>query len=412
MEAILERCCGIDVHKKSLTACLLVGKLSEKPVETVRTFSTMTIDLLELQDWLVNEGCTRVAIESTGVYWKPVFNILEDSVTVILANASHIKHVAGRKTDVKDCQWIAQLLRCGLVEASFIPPLPIRELRELTRYRRQILGDLAAEKNRVQATLEDANIKLSSVATDIFGVSGQAILEELLNGNSDASEMAKLAKGRLRSKSKELEQALKGKMRDHHRFMILCRLSHIKCLYETIGDLDAQIDACMEPFRKECELLQEIPGVKKKTAESIIAEIGIDMSVFPTDAHLSSWAGMCPGSNESAGKRRSGRTTGGDTWLKTTLIEAGWAASRTKGSYFKGQFHRMSSRRGAKRAVVAVGHSILVASYHMLKDGCHYHELGENYFEKQNAERIKRQAVKRLQDMGYKVTLTPQEEAA
>ena len=412
MDAILECCCGIDVHKKSLTACLLTGTLSQKPKVTIKTFSTMTCDLLKLKDWLEREGCTHVAIESTGVYWKPVFNIIEESMTVVLANARDIKNVPGRKTDVKDCQWIAQLLRCGLVKASFIPPKPIRELRDLTRYRKKLIGQLSSEKNRVQKVLEDCNIKLSSVATDIFGVSGMLMINALLDGNGDAEEMAEMAKGCLRNKIKELKQALVGHVSDHHRFMIRQSLDHIRYLNSNIAGIDERIDQCMEPYRDELELLEEIPGVKKKAAESIIAEIGVDMSSFPSDAHLASWAGMSPGNNESAGKRRSGRTTHGNKWLRPTLVEAAWAASRTKGTYLKSRYHRLASRRGKKRAAVAVGHTILVVVYHILKHGYHYHELGEEYFDKLNKDTIQARLVKRLENMGHKVTLEPIPEAA
>ncbi len=407
MDAIIERCCGIDVHKESLTACLLSGSLSGKPKVSIKTFTTMTYGLLELKDWLEQEGCTHIAIESTGVYWKPVFNILEGSLTVVLANARDIKNVPGHKTDVKDCQWIAQLLRCGLIKASFIPPKPIRELRDLTRYRKQLIGDLSSEKNRVQKILEDANIKLSSVATDIFGVSGMAMLDALLAGNTDAAAMADLAKASLRKKLKELAQALVGRVSNHHRFMIRQSLDHIGYLTESIAVMDAQIDACMEPFREELELLEQIPGVKKKAAESIIAEIGVDMSCFPTHGHLASWAGMSPGNNESAGKRRSGKTTHGNRWLRSILMESAWAAARTKGSYFKARYYRLAARRGSKRASVAVGHTILVAIYHLLRDHSEYRELGEDYFERLNQESIRNRLINRLENMGHKVTLEP-----
>jgi len=295
MDAIIARCCGIDVHKQSLTACLLTGSLEGKPEITIKTFSTMTSDLLKLKDWLEKEGCTHVAIESTGVYWKPVFNLLEESIEVILANARDVKNVPGRKTDVKDCQWIAQLLRCGLIKPSFIPPVEIRDLRDLTRYRKKLIQDLTAEKNRVQKFLEDANIKLSSVATDIFGVSGRNIIDALLNSEATPAEMADLAKGRLRQKLSQLAEALNGGIRKHHRFMIEQSLQHIGYLSEAIAKLDLHIDACMAPYRREAELLDTIPGVKKKTIEAVIAEIGVDMEQFPSAGHLASWAGMSPG---------------------------------------------------------------------------------------------------------------------
>ena len=361
MDAIIERCCGIDVHKKSLTACLLVGSVTGKPEATIKTFSTMTSDLLKLKDWLEKEGCTHVAIESTGVYWKPVFNLLEDSVNVVLANAREIKNVPGRKTDVKDCQWIAQLLRCGLIKGSFIPPVEIRDLRDLTRYRRKLIQNLTAE----------------------------------------------MAKGRSRNKTSELVEALTGNVREHHRFMIEKSLQHIAFRTESLSGLDKQIDQSMEPFRQEEENLDTIPGVKKKTIESIIAEIGVNMDQFPSAAHLASWAGMAPGNNESAGKRRSGKTTHGNKHLQSTLVEAAHAASKSKGTYFKAQYHRLAGRRGKKRALVAVGHSILTIVYHMIKNNCTYIELAEDYFNKVNHQAVLKRQVKRLEKMGYKVSIEP-----
>lgn len=412
MDAILECCCGIDVHKKDLKACLLVGSLSQKPQVTIKSFTTMTDDLLKLRDWLEQEGCTQIAIESTGVYWKPVFNILEDSMTIILANARDIKNVPGRKTDIKDCQWIAQLLRCGLVKASFIPPKPIRDLRDLTRYRKKLTFQLSAEKNRVQKILEDCNIKLSSVATDIFGVSGMLMINALLDGNTNTTEMAELAKGTLRNKIKDLESALTGNVTDHHRFMIGQSLDYIRYLNHAISDMDNRIDSCIEPYRKEIELLEEIPGIEKKTAECIIAEIGVDMAQFPSAAHLSSWAGMSPGNNESAGKRRSGKTTHGNKWLGAALVEAAWSASKKKGSYLKSRYYRIASRRGKKRAAVAIGHTMLVVIYHMLKNGLHYAELGEEYFDRINKDKTRANLVKRLEKLGHKVILEPLPEVA
>jgi len=412
MDAIIERCCGIDVHKQSLTACLLAGSLEGKPEITIKTFSTMTNDLLQLKDWLEKAGCTHIAIESTGVYWKPVFNLLEESLEVVLVNARDVKNVPGRKTDVKDCQWLAQLLRCGLLKPSFIPEREIRELRDLTRYRRKLTQDLTAEKNRVQKVLEDANIKLSSVATDIFGVSGRIMMDALLNQETAPEQLAELAKGRLRNKIPELVEALTGNLRAHHRFMIEQSLQHIAFLTESIARLDVQIDKCMAPFRQVEANLKTIPGVKKKTAEGIVAEIGVEMEQFPTAAHLASWAGMAPGNNESAGKRRSGHTTHGDKWLRTTLVEAAWAASKSKGSYFKAQYHRLAGKRGKKRALVAVGHSILTIAYYMIKNNCAYKELGEDYFDQINHDAVLKRQVKRLEKLGYKVTLEPVPQAA
>jgi transposase len=412
MEVMLERCCGIDVHKSKLTACLLVGKPHGEVKKTIRTFSTMTNDLLILKDWLEAEGCTHIAIESTGVYWKPVFNILEDSLTVILANAREIKNVPGRKTDVKDCEWIADLLRFGLIRASFIPPKPIRELRDLTRYRTKLIQEMTSEKNRVQKVLEDANIKLSCVATDIFGVSGKEMINALLQANSTPEEIAELAKGRLRKKIPELVEALRGNVSDHHRYLIEMSLRHLESLGELIEDLDERIDKAMEPYREEQKLLMSITGVEKKSAESVIAEIGVDMGQFPSEAHLASWAGVCPGNNESAGKRKSGKTTKGDTWLERTLIQAAYAASKAKNTYLKDKYHRIAARRGKKRAAVAIAHKILSFAYHILLYRVPYRELGEAYLDKLNKEVLEKRLVKRLELLGNKVIIEPVLQAA
>lgn len=405
MQAIIERCCGIDVHKKTIVACLMVGKPNEEPKTTTRTFPTMTKDLLECRDWLESEGCTHVALESTGVYWKPVFNILEESMEIILANARHVKNVPGRKTDVKDCQWIAQLLRHGLLRGSFIPPKPIRELRDLTRYRQKLIQQRSSELNRIQKFLEDANIKLSSVVTDINGISAQKMIEHLIKNDLAPKEMADLAKGRLRNKLSELEKALEGKLTDHHRFMLGISLQVVDSLDQAIEELDKKIDQRMEPYQKESEKIQTIPGIKEKAAESIIAEIGVDMSRFPSDAHISSWAGVSPGNNESAGKHRSGRTTPGNKWLKATLTEAAWAASRTRGTYLKARFQRLASRRGKKRACLAVGHTILTMAYHIIKEQCVYRELGANFFDRLNEDRVVKRLTLRIMKLGYYVTV-------
>jgi len=412
MEVMIERCCGIDVHKSKLTACLLVGKPDGKAEKSIKTFSTMTSDLLALKDWLEAEGCTHVGIESTGVYWKPVFNIIEDSITVILANARDIKNVPGRKTDVKDCEWIADLLRFGLIRASFIPPKPIRELRDLTRYRTKLIGEMTSEKNRVQKVLEDANIKLSCVATDIFGTSGKEMLSALLQAESTPEEMAELAKGRLRKKIPALIEALRGNVSDHHRYLIEISLRHLESLGELIADLDERIDKAMEPYREEQELLMSITGVEKKSAESVIAEIGVDMSQFPSEGHLASWAGVCPGNNESAGKRKSGKTTKGDTWLQRTLIQVAHAASKAKNTYLKDKYHRIAARRGKKRAAMAVAHKILGFAYYVLRYRVPYHDLGEDYLDKLNKDVLEWKLIKRLEALGNKVTIEPVLQAA
>lgn len=405
MEAIIERCCGIDVHKKTITVCLMVGKSNEKPTVTIKTFTTMTRDLLACKDWLESEGCTHVALESTGVYWKPVFNILEDSMEIILANARHIKNVPGRKTDAKDCEWIAQLLRHGLIKASFIPPRPIRELRDLTRYRKKLIQQRSSELNRIQKFLEDANIKLSSVVSDITGVSAQDMIYHLIKQDMTPQEMAELARGRLRTKITELERALEGALREHHRLILTLSIQMIASYDQAIDKLDREIDARMKPYQKESERLQTIPGIKKRAAESIVAETGADMSRFPSDRHLSSWAGVSPGNNESAGKRKSGRSTQGNKWLKAVLTESAWSASRSKDSYLKARYQRLAARRGKKRAALALAHTTLIMAYHIIKEQRTYKELGADYFDRLNEQHILKRLTSRIQALGYKVDL-------
>lgn len=405
MEVIIERCAGIDVHKKTIAVCLMVGKPDKKPQKTIKTFSTMTQDLLACKDWLESEGCTHIAMESTGVYWKPIFNIFEESMEIILANARNIKNVPGRKTDVKDCEWIADLLRHGLIRASFIPPIEIRDLRDLVRFRRTLTQQRSSGLNRIHKFLEDANIKLSSVVTDINGISAQDIIHHLIKGDMTPQEMAELAKGRLRNKITDLEKALEGKIRDHHRTILQISIEMIASCDLAISKLDAEIDQRMQPFKEEMERLETIPGVQKKTAESIIAEIGVDMSHFPSDRHISSWAGVSPGNNESAGKRKSGKATQGNKNLKTTLSEAAWAASKTKGSYLKARFHRLAARRGKKRANIAIAHNILVTAYHIIKEQSTYKELGAEYFDHLNEEHIVKRLAYRIKALGYEVTI-------
>jgi transposase len=412
MEAIIERCCGIDVHKKTITVCLMIGAAGKTPSKTIKTFSTMTQDLLACRQWLVSEGCTHAVLESTGVYWKPLFNVLEEVIEVVLANARHIKNVPGRKTDVKDCEWLAQLLRHGLVRGSFIPPKPIRQLRDLTRYRQKLVQQRSSEINRLQKFLEDANIKLSAVVSDINGVSAQEMIGHLIADDMDPQQMAELAKGRLRNKLPELEKALEGYLSDHQRLLLKVSLQMIGSFDEAIAKLSQEIDVQMKPFESTAERLQTLPGVKKNAAERIIAEIGVDMSRFPSDAHLSSWAGISPGNNESAGKRYSGRITPGNKWLKTCLTEAAWAASRTKKTYLKARYHRLAARRGKKRAIVAVGHTILIMAYHIIKEQSTYKELGADYFERLNEQAIIRRLTSRIEKLGYQVELTKTAAAA
>ena len=369
MEIVYGRCAGIDVHKKSIKVCVLWPDASGKSQKEIRTFGTMTRNLLDLSDWLVSKGVTHVAMESTGVYWKPVFNILESHIEVLLVNARHIKTVPGRKTDVKDCEWIAQLLQHGLLKGSFVPPLPQRQLRELTRHRTQLISEQTRVANRIQKVLEDANIKLSSVATDILGVSGRDMLQSIIDGREDPKELAQLARKRLRSKIPELELALEGTLNDHHRFMLKMLWDHLMHLEELTSQLDVRIEEKMSPFQYAVQQLETVRGIKRRIAEVIIAEMGPDMSKFPSSGHAASWAGLCPGNNESAGKRKSGTTTKGNRWLRRSLSQAAWAASKTKDSYLSARYKRLARRRGKKRAIVAMSHTILVIAYHLLKEG-------------------------------------------
>jgi transposase len=346
-------------------------------------------------------------MESTGVYWKPVFNLLEGTCHVILVNAAHVKQVPGRKTDVKDCQWIAQLLQHGLLKASFIPPRPTRELRDLTRQRAQLVGERSAAANRLQKVLEDATIKLAGVASDVLGASGRDMLEALAAGRTDPEQLAGLARRRLRRKIPALRRALQGRVTDHHRFLLRMHRDHVTHLEGLIGRLSARIEEALAPFAEAGQRLQTIPGVSQRVAEAVLAEVGPDLAAFPSAAHLASWAGMCPGNNESAGKRRSGRTTKGNRWLKRSPVQAAWAASRTKGTYLAARYRRLAKRRGAKRALVAVGHTLLTIIYHVLRRGTTYTDLGPDYLDRLEPERRTRQLVKRLQALGHKVTLEP-----
>jgi transposase len=407
VDTLYPRCAGIDVHKNNVVVCVRCCDRPDKVFEAIRTFSTVTADLLALSDWLAEHGVTHAAMESTGVYWKPVFNILEGRVAVILVNAEHIKKVPGRKTDVKDCQWIAQLLQHGLLKASFVPPEPIRELRDLTRQRTQLIQERSAAANRIQKVLEDANIKLASVATDVLGVSGRDMLEALIAGETDPARLAELARKRLREKIPALRLALAGRVTEHHRFLLRMHLDHVAHLEELIGRLGGRIEGALAPFAEAEQRLQTIPGVSQRVAETVLAEIGPKMEQFPSADHLASWAGMCPGNNESAGKRRSSRITKGNRWLKRTLVQAAWAVSHTKGTYLAAQYRRLSKRRGCKRALVAVGHTLLVIIYHVLKRGTTYAELGADFLERLEPARLTRQLVKRLEALGHKVTLEP-----
>jgi transposase len=408
METLYPCCAGLDVHKDTIVVCVRRIGPGGRVRKQVRTFGTMTVHLLELVDWLVAEGVTHAAMESTGVYWKPPFNLLEGQVQVILVNAQHIKQVPGRKTDVRDCEWLAQLLQHGLLKASFVPPRPIRDLRDLTRQRTQLIRQAASVANRIQKVLEDANIKLGSVASDILGESGRDMLTALIVGETDPDKLADLARKRLRAKIPALRMALKGRVTDHHRFLLQLHLDQLQALEGLIGRLGARIEEALAPYAPALENLQTIPGVSQRVAETVLAEIGPQMEQFPTAAHLSSWAGICSGNDESAGKRRSGRTTKGSRWLRGMLVQSAWAASHTKDTYLAAQYRRLARRKGRKRALVAVAHTLLVIIYHMLKKGVPYDELGGDYLERLEPERLTRQLVRRLEQLGHTVRLEAQ----
>lgn len=405
MEVLYTRCCGLDIHKKSVVACLIITEPGQKPVKETRTFRTMTADLLALADWLSDMGCTHVAMESTGVYWRPIYNLMEGLFELLLVNAQHIKAVPGRQTDVKDADWIAELLRHGLLRGSFVPSRPQRQLRELTRHRTTLVQERARTINRMQNVLEDANIKLASVVTDIRGVSARSMLEALIAGERDLSVMAELARGRMRSKRAELEEALRGHFLPHHSFLLTEHLSHIDYLDEAIDRVSQAIEEHLADEQEAIALLDTIPGVSQRTAEILIAEIGTDMSRFPSAKHLASWAGMCPGHHESAGKRLSGKTRKGSRWLRQVLVEIAHVAAKTKETYLAAQYRRIAARRGKKRALVALGHTVLGIAYQLLTRQQPYHDLGVAYFDKLEQNRVKRRLVHRLERMGYEVVL-------
>jgi transposase len=406
METLIERGCGLDVHKRTVAACVRVPGSKGTREQHVRTFGTMAAELVALREWLKTHGVTHVAMESTGVYWKPVWYVLEEAFTCLLVNAAHVKQVPGRKTDVLDCAWIAQLLEHGLLRGSFVPPAPIRELRDLTRYRKSLIQEQTREANRLHKVLEDTGIKLASVATDILGVSGRAMLEALVRGTTDPAGLAELARGRLRAKLPALRQALAGRFRPHHAFLVSQLLAHLDYLDEAISTLSARLAELMAPFADELARLDTIPGVAQRTAEVVIAELGIDMDQFPSAGHAASWAGLCPGNNESAGKHRSGKSRKGNRWLRTALIEAAQAATRTDCA-LAAQYRRIMRHRGHKKAVVAVAHSILVVAYHLLSRQTTYRELGAGYFDRRHAERATRRAIQVLERQGYRVRLEP-----
>jgi transposase len=404
MQVVHEVCCGLDVHKKSVTACVLWASGRRRQT---RAFGTFTRELLELGDWLRACGVTHVAMESTGVYWKPVWNLLEGQFEVLLVNAQHIKAVPGRKTDQKDSEWIADLLQHGLLRASFVPPTPIRELRDVTRYRASLAQEINRIANRIQKVLEDANIKLASVATDTLGASGRAMLEAMVGGEEDSERLAEMAQGKLRNKIPELQEALQGRVSGHHRFLLRELLDHFYFVESKMRRIEQEVAERLGPFQSEVARLCTIPGVDQVTAWGLLAEIGLDMSQFPDAQHLASWAGLCPGSHESAGKRKSGKIRKGSLWLRRGLCQGAWAVSTKKNNYLSALYRRLAARRGSKRATIAVAHKLLVIAYYILRDGSCYRDLGPDYFDRLNPEGLRRRLTKRLEGLGFKVSLEP-----
>ena len=406
MRRVLERCAALDVHKKQVTVCARILGVGGEIEELIAEFSTMAGDLLALRDWLKQLGVTHVAMEATGVYWKAPYYALEDDFELLLVNAQHVKNLPGRKTDTKDAQWICQLLECGLLRGSFVPPKPIRELRDLTRYRKSLIKERQQEANRLHKVLEDAGVKLSCVASDVLGVSGRQMLDALVSGTRDPEVLADLARGQLRKKLPALKQALAGNFKPHHSLIVSHILAHLDYLDEAIGTLTTEVEQRLAPFAHKAENLSTINGVAARVSQVILAELGPDMSRFPTDRHAASWVAICPGNDESAGKRRSGRTRKGNPHLRTALIEAANAAARTKDTYPRAQYEQIKRRRGHRKAIVAVAHSILIASYHILKDDVPYHDLGGDYFTRRaDPERIAKRLVAQLERLGHTVTL-------
>jgi transposase len=404
MEVIAERCCGLDVHEGTVVACLLTGPASQQPKKEIRTFSSFTRDLQALRDWLLSEKCTHVAMESTGVYWMAPYAILEGHFRLVVGNASHMKGVPGRKTDAKDAEWIADLLRHGLIRPSFVPPAPIRALRDLTRYRRTLVDARSAECNRLIKVLEMANIKLAMVASDVLGVSGTLMVRQLVEGNGDLAAMAQLAKGSLRKKLPSLELALDGRLAQHQRTMLDMQLKRIERIDVEVATLEKLIDDRLEPYRREMQLLEQIPGVDHIIAATMVAELGVDMSVFGAPEKAAAWAGVSPGNNESAGKRKGGHSRKGNIHLTTALVQAAHAASRQKGSYLRDKFWRLKARRGPKRAALAVGRKILIAAFHMLKTGADYKDLGDAFLDSIDETMVVTNLVRRIERLGFKVT--------
>jgi transposase len=407
LEVVYERCCGLDVHKRVVVACLLTPGVGGRPAREVRTFGSTTPELLQMQDWLLESGCTHMAMESTGSYWKPVYNLFEGTIELLLVNAQHLNAVPGRKTDVRDAEWIATLLRHGLLKPSFVPSRTDRELRELSRYRTSLVRERASEVNRIQKVLEGANIKLSSIARDVVGVSGRTMIAALAAGEEDPAKLAAMARGKLRPKVDELTMALEGNMGAHQRFLLGLQLRRIEEMDRWIAEVSKELEHRLEMSASRIERLMTIPGVGRKVAETLLAEVGPDMARFPTARHLASWAGICPGNNESAGKTLSGRTRKGSPWLRATLVQAAHAVSRTQ-TYLGVQFRRLAARRGVRRAAVAVAHTILIIVFYILRDDeARYEELGPNYFDERDRQRVQARLTRRLEALGFTVALQP-----
>lgn len=406
MDVIYPRCAGLDVHKQTVVASVRIAA-EGAPTREVRSFQTTTSDLLALADWLESFGVEQVAMEATGVYWKPLWHVLEGHFELVLANAAHVKNVPGRKTDVNDATWLADLLAHGLIRASFVPPAAVQELRTLTRTRKQFVRERASHVLRIDKILEDANLKLSVVLTDIMGKSGRAVLQAIIDGETQPERLIALISTRVKASRSELLEALRGRVSEHHRFMLRLHLGHIQALDQAIAAIEKEVGLGLDPFREAARLLSTMPGVADHCAQVVIAEIGIDMSRFATPGHLLSWACICPRNDESAGKRRSTRVRPGAKWLKTTLVQAAWAAVKVKGSYLQAQFHRIRARRGAKKAILAVAASMLTAMWHMLRNGTEWRELGASYFERADASKTAARLIRRLQHIGYDVHATP-----
>jgi transposase len=410
MQVIYERCCGLDIHLKTVVGCRLLTQKKGNVEKSIRTFATTTSGLTELDHWLTEGQVEQVALESTGIYWRPIFNLLEGHYEILLVNPQHMHAIPGHKTDIKDSEWIADLLRHGLLKASFIPPKPIRELRDLVRTHTHLIQERSRYVNRIHKILETANIKLGSVVSDVLGKSARQMLEALIEGECDPVALAKLARGRMRPKIALLQQALQGRLEPHHRFLLKETLAQFDFLQQQAEQLEQEVAGRLSPFEKSITLLTTIPGISRRSATILLSELGTNMAVFPSTAHLASWVGLCPGSHLSAGKRRSGKPTKGNTYLRSVLVQVAWVLTRTSGNYLSAQFHHLKPRLGAKKAVIAVAHSLLVIVYHVLAKGEPYQDLGPDYFRRQDKEQQARRFVRQLETLGYRVELAPQEE--